>query len=113
MTTQVDQVLDRPLADVGGKGLFIKELEMAMADGRADLAVHSLKDVPMDVPDGFALAAIQAREDPRDAFVSNRHGSIDALPDGAVVGTSSLRREAPAARAPARRCGSPSRCAAT
>lgn len=94
VTTQGDRVLDRPLAFVGGKGLFIKELEIAMAEGRADLAVHSLKDVPMDVPDGFALAAIAAREDPRDAFVSNRHAALAALPDGAVVGTSSLRREA-------------------
>lgn len=94
MTTQGDQILDRPLSVIGGKGLFIKELEVAMADGRADLAVHSLKDVPMDVPEGFVLAAIEAREDPRDAFVSNRHATIDALPAGAVVGTSSLRREA-------------------
>ena len=93
MTTQGDQILDRPLAAIGGKGLFIKELEVAMADGRADLAVHSLKDVPMDVPEGFALAAIEAREDARDAFVSNAYPSLDALPDGAVVGTSSLRRE--------------------
>ncbi len=73
ITTQGDRVLDRPLADIGGKGLFIKELENAMAEGRADLAVHSLKDVPMDMPDGFMLAAIAAREDPRDAFVSNRY----------------------------------------
>jgi hydroxymethylbilane synthase len=94
MTTQGDQVLDRPLSVIGGKGLFIKELEVAMADGRADLAVHSLKDVPMDVPEGFVLAAIEAREDPRDAFVSNRYATIGALPAGAVVGTSSLRREA-------------------
>jgi hydroxymethylbilane synthase len=94
MTTQGDRILDQPLADIGGKGLFIKELEVAMADGRADLAVHSLKDVPMDMPAGFALAAISAREDPRDAFVSNRHTALAALPAGAVVGTSSLRREA-------------------
>jgi len=94
MTTQGDQVLDRPLAAIGGKGLFTKELEVAMADGRADVAVHSLKDVPMDLPDGFALAAICAREDPRDAFVSSRHASLRDLPQGAVVGTSSLRREA-------------------
>lgn len=94
MTTQGDRILDQPLADIGGKGLFIKELEVAMAEGRADLAVHSLKDVPMDMPAGFALAAISAREDPRDAFVSNRHTSLATLPAGAVVGTSSLRREA-------------------
>jgi len=94
LTTQGDRVLDRPLASIGGKGLFIKELEVAMAEGRADLAVHSLKDVPMDMPDGYVLAAVAAREDPRDAFVSNRHDSLEALPDGAVVGTSSLRREA-------------------
>jgi hydroxymethylbilane synthase len=94
MTTEGDRVQDRPLADVGGKGLFIKELEVAMAEGRADLAVHSLKDVPMDMPDGFALAAISAREDPRDAFVSNRFLDLAGLPGGARVGTSSLRREA-------------------
>jgi hydroxymethylbilane synthase len=94
MTTQGDQVLDRPLAAIGGKGLFVKELEVAMADGRADLAVHSLKDVPMDLPEGFVLAAVAAREDPRDAFVSNRHATLRDLPAGAVVGTSSLRREA-------------------
>jgi hydroxymethylbilane synthase len=93
MTTRGDQILDRPLAEVGGKGLFIKELEVAMADGRADLAVHSLKDVPMDMPDGFVLAAITAREDPRDAFVSNRFGALAELPESAVVGTSSQRRE--------------------
>ena len=94
VTTQGDQVLDRPLAAIGGKGLFIKELEVAMSEGRADLAVHSLKDVPMDLPDGFALAAVCAREDARDAFVSNRHASLRELPQGAIVGTSSLRREA-------------------
>ena len=94
ITTQGDKVLDQPLADIGGKGLFIKELELAMADGRADLAVHSLKDVPMDVPEGFALAAICEREDPRDAFVSNRYLDLAGLPGGARVGTSSLRREA-------------------
>ena len=87
-------MLDKPLADIGGKGLFIKELEAAMADGRADLAVHSLKDVPMDMPDGFALAAITAREDPRDALVSNRYLDLASLPGGARIGTSSLRREA-------------------
>lgn len=94
MTTQGDQILDRPLAAIGGKGLFIKELETAMQEGRADLAVHSLKDVPMDLPEGFCLAAIGAREDPRDAFVSQRYASLAELPPGAVVGTSSLRREA-------------------
>lgn len=94
MTTQGDQILDRPLSQIGGKGLFIKELEVAMAEGRADLAVHSMKDVPMVMPEGFVLAAISARENPRDAFVSNRYAGLDALPAGAVVGTSSLRREA-------------------
>jgi hydroxymethylbilane synthase len=94
VTTQGDRVLDRPLAAIGGKGLFIKELELAMTEGSADLAVHSLKDVPMDMPDGFVLAAVAAREDPRDAFVSNRYATLAALPDGATVGTSSLRREA-------------------
>ena len=94
ITTEGDKVQDQALADIGGKGLFIKELELAMADGRADLAVHSLKDVPMDMPEGFALAAICEREDPRDAFVSNRYLDLAGLPGGARVGTSSLRREA-------------------
>ncbi|SNS72347.1 hydroxymethylbilane synthase [Noviherbaspirillum humi] len=94
MTTRGDQILDRTLSKVGGKGLFVKELEVAMAEGRADLAVHSLKDVPMDLPEGFILAAVLEREDPRDAFVSNDYGSLDELPAGAVVGTSSLRRQA-------------------
>src|SRR5215468_6689830 len=94
VTTQGDKVQDRPLADVGGKGLFIKELEVAMTDGRADLAVHSLKDVPMDMPEGFVLAAICEREDPRDAFVSNHYLDLAGLPGGARVGTSSPRREA-------------------
>jgi len=94
MTTRGDQILDRALSKVGGKGLFVKELEVAMAEGRADLAVHSLKDVPMELPDGFALAAILEREDPRDAFVSNDYDSLSSLPEGAVVGTSSLRRQA-------------------
>ena len=94
MTTTGDQVLDRRLDDVGGKGLFIKELEAAMADGRADLAVHSMKDVPAELPEGFVLAAITAREDPRDAFVSNRYESLQAMPAGSVVGTASLRRSA-------------------
>ncbi|VBF96336.1 porphobilinogen deaminase [Burkholderia pseudomallei] len=87
MTTRGDQILDRTLSKVGGKGLFVKELESALADGRADLAVHSLKDVPMALPEGFALAAVMSREDPRDAFVSNDYASLDALPAGAVVGT--------------------------
>ena len=94
MTTRGDQILDRTLSKVGGKGLFVKELENALADGRADLAVHSLKDVPMELPEGFALSTIMEREDPRDAFVSNQYDSLAALPPGSVVGTSSLRREA-------------------
>ena len=94
MTTRGDQILDRPLSQIGGKGLFIKELEVAMQEGHADLAVHSLKDVPMEMPEGFSLTAIIRRENPCDAFVSNRYDGIDALPAGAVVGTSSLRREA-------------------
>ncbi|QOJ24735.1 MAG: hydroxymethylbilane synthase [Gammaproteobacteria bacterium] len=93
MTTRGDQILDQSLAKIGGKGLFIKELEQALEDGRADIAVHSMKDMPMNVPEGFKLAAITEREDPRDAFVSNRYGNLDALPAGSVVGTSSLRRE--------------------
>ena len=92
MTTQGDQILDRALSKVGGKGLFVKELEVALEAGRAHLAVHSLKDVPMELPAGFALAAVLEREDPRDALVSPRHASLAALPQGAVVGTSSLRR---------------------
>ena len=92
MTTRGDQVLDRALSKVGGKGLFVKELETALEEGRADLAVHSLKDVPMDLPAGFELAAVLEREDPRDAFVSSRFASVDELPQGARVGTSSLRR---------------------
>ncbi len=94
LTTQGDRTLDQPLADIGGKGLFIKELEQAMADGRADLAAHSLKDVPMEVVAGFTLAAIMAREDPRDAFVSNVYRTLSDMPPGSIVGTSSLRREA-------------------
>jgi hydroxymethylbilane synthase len=93
MTTRGDQILDRTLSKVGGKGLFVKELENALADGRADLAVHSLKDVPMELPAGFELSTIMEREDPRDAFVSNAYDSLAALPAGSVVGTSSLRRE--------------------
>ncbi|MGM9513885.1 hydroxymethylbilane synthase [Roseateles sp. DB2] len=92
MTTRGDQILDRSLSKVGGKGLFVKELETALTEDRAQLAVHSLKDVPMDLPEGFALVAILEREDPRDAFVSNKFASLDELPQGALVGTSSLRR---------------------
>jgi len=94
MTTRGDQILDKTLSKVGGKGLFVKELEVAMADGRAHLAVHSLKDVPMELPEGFELAAILEREDPRDAFVSNDFDTLAALPAGSIVGTSSLRRQA-------------------
>src|SRR5690606_24795683 len=93
MTTTGDQMLDSPLSRIGGKGPFVKELEQALADGRADLAVHSMKDVPMHLPEGFALAAIGEREDPRDAFVSNRYSRLAELPPGSVVGTSSLRRQ--------------------
>lgn len=92
MTTQGDQILDRSLSKVGGKGLFVKELEIALAEGRADIAVHSLKDVPMDMPDGFELACVMEREDPRDAWVSSQYPTLMDLPQGAVVGTSSLRR---------------------
>jgi hydroxymethylbilane synthase len=92
MTTQGDQILDRSLSKVGGKGLFVKELEVALEEGRADLAVHSLKDVPMDMPEGFALACVMEREDPRDAWVSPQYARLEDLPAGAVVGTSSLRR---------------------
>jgi len=94
MTTKGDQILDRSLSKVGGKGLFVKELEVALEEGRADLAVHSLKDVPMELPEGFALACVMEREDPRDAFVSPKYAKLSALPQGAVVGTSSLRRVA-------------------
>jgi hydroxymethylbilane synthase len=93
MTTRGDQILDKALSKVGGKGLFVKELETALEDGRADLAVHSLKDVPMVMPEGFDLSCVMAREDARDAFVSNDYASLEDLPKGAVVGTSSLRRE--------------------
>jgi hydroxymethylbilane synthase len=92
MTTRGDQILDRALSQVGGKGLFVKELETALEEGRADIAVHSLKDVPMELPPGFALACVLAREDPRDAWVSPKCARFDDLPPGAVVGTSSLRR---------------------
>ena len=93
MTTQGDRLLDTPLAKIGGKSLFVKELEEALQQGTADIAVHSMKDVPMRLPPGFTLAAITEREDARDAFVSNRYPSLEALPEGSVVGTSSLRRE--------------------
>jgi hydroxymethylbilane synthase len=93
MTTQGDRILDVTLNKIGGKGLFVKELEQALLEGRADLAVHSLKDVPMTLPEGFSLAAIGEREDPRDAFVSNKFRQLSDLPPAAVVGTSSLRRE--------------------
>jgi hydroxymethylbilane synthase len=92
MTTRGDQILDRTLSKVGGKGLFVKELELALEEGRADIAVHSLKDVPMDLPEGFVLACVLERDDPRDAFVSTRYASLGELPTGALVGTSSLRR---------------------
>lgn len=94
MTTRGDQILDKTLSKVGGKGLFVKELETALLDGRADLAVHSLKDVPVDLQSPFQLACVMEREDPRDAFVSNLYSHLADLPAGAVVGTSSLRREA-------------------
>jgi hydroxymethylbilane synthase len=94
MSTRGDEILDRSLAKVGGKGLFVKELEVALAEGRADIAVHSAKDVPMDLDDGFMLGAIIEREDARDCFVSNDFANLSALPAGAAVGTSSLRREA-------------------
>ncbi|WP_028081597.1 hydroxymethylbilane synthase [Solimonas soli] len=94
MTTRGDQLLASPLAAVGGKGLFVKELEQAMLEGRADIAVHSMKDVPVQQPDGLALAVFLGGEDPRDAFVSNRYAALAELPAGAVVGTSSLRRQA-------------------
>ena len=93
MTTQGDQILNVTLSKIGGKGLFVKELETALEEGRADIAVHSLKDVPMHMPPGFMLCCIGKREDPRDAFVSNLHASLESLPPGSIVGTSSLRRE--------------------
>ncbi|MDA8329013.1 MAG: hydroxymethylbilane synthase [Betaproteobacteria bacterium] len=93
MTTRGDQILDVSLSKIGGKGLFVKELEAALLEGRADIAVHSMKDVPMSLPDGFALVAIGEREDPTDALVSNLYANVASLPDGARVGTSSLRRE--------------------
>lgn len=93
MVTKGDKILDTPLAKVGGKGLFIKELEVAMQKGEADIAVHSMKDVPVEFPEGFGLHAICDREDPRDAFVSNHYNNLDQLPQGSTVGTSSLRRQ--------------------
>ncbi len=93
MTTTGDQILDSPLSRIGGKGLFVKELEMALADGSADLAVHSMKDVPMNLPEGFVMAATGEREDPRDAFISNNFNALEDLPHGSIVGTSSLRRQ--------------------
>jgi len=93
VSTQGDRILDTPLAKIGGKGLFVKELETRILEGDADIAVHSMKDVPVDLPEGLHLAVIMEREDPRDAFVSNRCESLDDLPEGAVVGTSSLRRQ--------------------
>ena len=93
MTSQGDRILDAPLAKIGGKGLFVKELENALLEGRADIAVHSMKDVPMEFPKGLGLGVICPREDPRDAFVSNQYHNLDELPQGAVVGTSSLRRQ--------------------
>lgn len=93
MTTRGDQILDKSLSKIGGKGLFIKELEQALEEGRADIAVHSMKDVPMDLPPGYVLAAIAEREDPRDALVSGHYAGLETLPAGSIVGTSSLRRE--------------------
>lgn len=93
MSTRGDKILDSPLAKIGGKGLFIKELELALLEDRADIAVHSMKDVPMEFPDGLGLTVICEREDFRDAFVSNQHESFEALPHGAVIGSSSLRRQ--------------------
>jgi hydroxymethylbilane synthase len=94
MSTKGDKILDTPLAKIGGKGLFVKELEQGMLEGRADIAVHSMKDVPVELPEGLHLPVIMQREDPRDAFVSNDYNSIDTLPKGAKVGTASLRRQA-------------------
>ena len=94
MTTRGDQIIDRPLAEIGGKGLFLKELEVALQEGRADIAVHSLKDVPMELEPGFAIGAVLERADAADAFISNAHAHLSDLPKGARVGTSSLRRQA-------------------
>lgn len=111
MTSRGDKLLDAPLAKIGGKGLFVKELETALLEGAADIAVHSMKDVPMDFPEGLGLYTICEREDPRDAFVSNTYASLEQLPAGSVVGTSSLRRQAQLLRA-GRTCRSVS-CGAT
>ena len=105
MTTRGDQILDRTLSKVGGKGLFVKELEVAMEAGEADLAVHSLKDVPMELPEGFDLVAVSEREDPRDAFVSPKYASLDDMPAGARVGTASLCREREALQGADSSCG--------
>ena len=94
VTTKGDQILDRPLVEIGGKGLFIKELEVILLEGKADIAVHSLKDMTAECPKGLTIAAVTKREDPRDAFVSNKYRSLDELPLHAKVGTSSLRRQA-------------------
>ena len=99
MSTQGDKILDTPLAKIGGKGLFVKELEQGMLEGRADIAVHSMKDVPVELPNGLHLAVIMQREDPRDAFVSNEYANLSELPEGARVGTSSLRRQCQLAEA--------------
>ena len=93
MVTRGDKILDSPLSKIGGKGLFVKELEVGMLEGTADIAVHSMKDVPMEFPEGLHLPVVLQREDPRDAFVSNRYQTLDELPEGAIVGTSSLRRQ--------------------
>ena len=93
-TTRGDEILDQSLSKIGGKGLFVKELEVALQDGSADIAVHSLKDVPMNLPEGFTLACVTERERAQDAFISNTYDSLEDLPQGAVVGTSSLRRSA-------------------
>jgi hydroxymethylbilane synthase len=93
MVTRGDKILDSPLSKIGGKGLFVKELEVGMLEGTADIAVHSMKDVPMEFPEGLHLPVVLQREDPRDAFVSNHYQTLDALPEGAIVGTSSLRRQ--------------------
>lgn len=111
MVSRGDKLLDAPLAKIGGKGLFVKELETALLDNEADIAVHSMKDVPMDFPEGLGLYCICEREDPRDAFVSNTFNSLEALPAGSIVGTSSLRRQASCWRA-AQTCKSAS-CGAT
>ncbi|VAW46052.1 Porphobilinogen deaminase, partial [hydrothermal vent metagenome] len=94
MSTKGDKILDVPLAKIGGKGLFTKELEDRMMDGDADIAIHSMKDVPMELPEGFALGALLERHSPTDAFISNQYATFDELPKGAILGTSSLRRKA-------------------